>query len=103
MSYPVQGVGISQGTLECRRSLREFERMVLRRFSPNVYVGYYRNGGISLINAATGQSVGDLNLEGHLESLQLERGGTRISINVLSANQVAVVDREKRQVITSWS
>jgi DNA-binding beta-propeller fold protein YncE len=71
------------------------------RRTASVYVGY-GNGGLSLVDAATNQAVGHITLDGHPESFQLERRGPRIFINIPSANQIAVIDRVKRRVMTSW-
>jgi DNA-binding beta-propeller fold protein YncE len=49
-----------------------------------------------------GKIVGEAKLAGHPESFQLERGGSRIFVNVPSANQIAVVDRSAMHVIATW-
>ncbi|MGH7952589.1 MAG: YncE family protein, partial [Limisphaerales bacterium] len=38
----------------------------------------------------------------HPESFQLEQNGNRIFVNVPDAQQVAVIDRDKRAVVATW-
>src|SRR5215467_12830513 len=64
-----------------------------------VYVG---GGGLGIIDAATGDQLGDIRLEGHPESFQLEKSGTRIFVNIPTAQKIVVVDRDKRATTTSW-
>ena len=66
-----------------------------------VYVGY-GSGGLAVIDPAKGAKIGDIPLEGHPESFQLEAKGKRIFINVPKAGHIAVADREKRVVIATW-
>jgi DNA-binding beta-propeller fold protein YncE len=66
-----------------------------------VYVGYGR-GALKILDAATGEAIGDIPLPGHPESFQLERKGSRIFVNVPNSKQIAVVDRVKRSVVASW-
>jgi DNA-binding beta-propeller fold protein YncE len=65
-----------------------------------VYVGY-GNGALAILET-DGKLLGDIRLSGHPESFQLESGGPRIFVNVPSAGQIAVVDRDKRAVVTTW-
>lgn len=51
---------------------------------------------------ASGRRLGEVRLAGHPESFQLESHGRRIFVNVPSAGQVAVVDREKLEVVATW-
>jgi DNA-binding beta-propeller fold protein YncE len=68
-----------------------------------IYVGY-SDGALGILDAATGQRVGDIPLRGHPESFQLEKSGPRIFVNVPTAQHtIAVVDRAKRSVIATWS
>jgi DNA-binding beta-propeller fold protein YncE len=66
-----------------------------------VYVGY-GSGGLGIIDPATGDQLGEIKLEGHPESFQLEKSGTRIFVNIPTAQKIAVVDRDKRATSTSW-
>ncbi|MBI3666221.1 MAG: hypothetical protein HY236_08365, partial [Acidobacteria bacterium] len=69
--------------------------------SKRLYVGYGK-GALGILDAATGQRLGDIKLEGHPESFQLEKYSPRIFVNVPTAGHVAVVDREKRVVAAKW-
>lgn len=66
-----------------------------------IYVGY-SNGALGIIDAASGDRIGEIKLEGHPESFQLEKSGPRIFVNIPTAKQIAVVDRQKRAVIVAW-
>jgi DNA-binding beta-propeller fold protein YncE len=66
-----------------------------------VYVGY-GGGGLAVIDPEKGSRLGDIPLDGHPESFQLESKGKRIFVNVPKSGHIAVVDREKRAVIATW-
>jgi DNA-binding beta-propeller fold protein YncE len=66
-----------------------------------LFVGF-GGGALAAINSGDGKVVGEARLAGHPESFQLERGGSRIFVNVPSAAQVAVVDRGAMKVIATW-
>jgi len=68
-----------------------------RRF----WVGY-GDGGLAAIDAASGKQVADVKLDGHPESFQLETSGKRIFVNVPGAGHVAVIDRQKAEVVAKW-
>jgi DNA-binding beta-propeller fold protein YncE len=68
----------------------------------HIYVGF-GSGGIAVINSAEGKQVGSIKLVAHPEAFELEQHGNRIFANVPNARQVAVIDREKREVITKWN
>jgi DNA-binding beta-propeller fold protein YncE len=66
-----------------------------------IYVGY-GDGALAAIDAKTGAKVADIKLAAHPESFRLETNGMRIFVNVPGADQIAVVDREKKAVIKTW-
>ncbi len=66
-----------------------------------IYVGY-GSGALGIIDPEKGARIGDIPLEAHPESFQLESKGKRIFVNVPKASHIAVVDREKREVIAKW-
>ena len=72
------------------------------RASKRIYVGF-GSGGIGIINAADGKQVGSLKLAAHPEAFELEKDGHRIFVNIPGARHVAVVDREKGEVIATWA
>jgi DNA-binding beta-propeller fold protein YncE len=68
-----------------------------------IYVGY-GEGALGMLDATTGQKLADIPLRGHPESFRLEESGTRIFVNVPTANRtIAVLDRVKRSVIATWT
>ena len=69
--------------------------------SKQVYVGF-GSGGIAVVDAIAGKSIASVKLTGHPEAFELEKQSRRIFVNIPNARQVAVVDREKKQVIATW-
>jgi DNA-binding beta-propeller fold protein YncE len=67
-----------------------------------VYVGY-GDGGLGIIDARNGNHIGDIRLDAHPESFQLEKSGLRIFVNLPDSKKIAVVNRETRTVITTWA
>lgn len=63
----------------------------------------FGSGGIAIINPTEGKQVGSIKLAAHPEAFELEQHGNRIFANVPNARQVAVIDREKREVINKWN
>ena len=66
-----------------------------------VVVGYGK-GALRMLDAASGDSDGDIALVGHPESFQLEANGSRIFVNVPDARHIAIVDRARREVTSTW-
>jgi hypothetical protein len=66
-----------------------------------VYVGF-GSGALAAVNPTEGKTLGEVKLAGHPESFQLERSGSRIFVNVPTADQIAVVDRTTMKVVATW-
>jgi hypothetical protein len=66
-----------------------------------LYVGF-GNGALAAITSSEGKVLGQAKLAGHPESFQLERTGTRIFVNVPTAEHIAVVDRAAMKVLATW-
>ena len=66
-----------------------------------LYVGF-GSGTIAAVDPASGKVLGEAKLMGHPESFQLERSGSRIFVNVPTADQIAVVDRRGMKVVATW-
>src|SRR5262249_11187724 len=65
-----------------------------------VYVGF---GGGALGELDTdGQKIAETKLDAHPESFQLEKGSSRIYVNLPGSRKIAVVQREAHSVATSW-
>ncbi|MGH9355769.1 MAG: YncE family protein, partial [Terriglobia bacterium] len=74
---------------------------------------YVGNGGkdahedycwISIIDTTAGKKVGQIKVDSdRVEAMALEKSGPRMFVNMYSKNAVAVIDREKRAVIATWS
>ena len=73
---------------------------------------YVVNGGreaktptclISIIDTTTGKKIADMTLEtNRLESMAIEKSGSRLFVNMTGINSIGVVDREKRSVVQTW-
>ncbi len=83
------------------KSLEDADNIRYDAAAKYVYIGY-GSGALGILDAANGKHLGDIRLAGHPESFQLEKSGPRIFINVPTANQIAVVDQEKRAVVATW-
>jgi hypothetical protein len=66
-----------------------------------LYVGF-GGGALASINPADGKVLASVKLSGHPESFQLERSGSRIFVNVPTADQIAVVDRGPMKILATW-
>jgi len=66
-----------------------------------IYVGF-GSGGIAIVNAADGKQIGSIKLSAHPEAFELEKNGKRIFVNVPDSRHVAVIDRDKGEVINTW-
>ena len=66
-----------------------------------IYIGF-GSGGIAVVNAPDGKQIGSIKLSAHPEAFALEKQGKRIFVNVPDASHVAVIDREKGEVINKW-
>lgn len=66
-----------------------------------IYIGF-GSGGIAVVNAPDGKQVGSIKLSAHPEAFQLEKNGSRIFVNVPNSRHVAVIDRDKGEVIATW-
>lgn len=74
------------------------------RYDPKagrVYLGY-GSGASRALDAATGDSLGEVKLRAHPESFQLELAGSRVFVNVPDAEAISVVDRAEGRVIGDW-
>jgi DNA-binding beta-propeller fold protein YncE len=73
---------------------------------------YVVNGGreahtpyclISIVDTTSGKKLADMKLDtNRLESMAIENSGQRLFVNMAGANEIGVVDREKREVVQTW-
>jgi DNA-binding beta-propeller fold protein YncE len=61
-----------------------------------------KDGALALIDPATGQKTGQIPTDGHPESFQLERSGTRVFINVPDKKEILVADLASTSVLAHW-
>ena len=62
-----------------------------------VYVGY-GSGALGILDLS-GNKIGDIKLDAHPESFQLEKKGARIFVNLSDSRKIAVVYRKKQHVV----
>lgn len=65
-----------------------------------VYVGF-GDGALGKLDS-DGQKIGEIKLDSHPESFQLEKNSARIYVNLPKSRKIAVLDREKGTVLTTW-
>jgi DNA-binding beta-propeller fold protein YncE len=66
-----------------------------------IIVGY-GDGALGFLDS-DGKKVGEIALDGHPESFQLEKLGTRVFINVPGRRKLEVADMAKNAVVAKWS
>jgi len=70
------------------------------RYDPStgrIYVGY-GPGGIGVIDAGTGELIGDIKLLGHPEAFVIDKDSGNIFVNVPAAKQIEVVDSRQQKI-----
>src|SRR6267143_3439017 len=83
-------------------------------YDPVSKLFYVGNGGrqakqdfcmISIVDTTSGKKIGDIRIDGadRVEAMAIERSGPRMFVNLYNTAAVAVIDREKRAVIATWS
>lgn len=65
-----------------------------------IYVGF-GDGALGELDS-DGQKIGEIKLDSHPESFQLEKNNARIYVNLPKSRKIAVLDREKGTVLTTW-
>jgi DNA-binding beta-propeller fold protein YncE len=68
--------------------------------SGNLWVGY-GEGALGELDPE-GKKVGDIKLDAHPESFQLEKSGSRILVNLPDSRKIGVVDRKTRTMVAEW-
>src|SRR5260370_36994717 len=83
-------------------------------YDPVSKLFYVGNGGkqakedffmISIIDTTSGKKVGDIKIDGadRVEAMAIEHPGPRMFVNLDNKAAVAVIDREKKNFIDTWS
>jgi len=65
-----------------------------------VVVGY-GDGALAFLDS-NGKKTGEISLDGHPESFQLEKAGTRVFVNVPDKKEIEVADSAKNTVLAKW-
>jgi DNA-binding beta-propeller fold protein YncE len=81
-------------------------------YDPKTKYLYIDNGGgdvhetysmLSVVDTTAGRKLADIKIDGDtLEAMSLESSSPRLYVNNKAKNQVDVIDREKRAIVSSW-
>ena len=83
-------------------------RVVYEPHSKLVYVGYGGKdagkdyGEVGIIDAKKDKRIGDIKVVAHPSELLLDRSGTTLFVFIAIANQIQVIDTNKRQIVSTW-
>jgi DNA-binding beta-propeller fold protein YncE len=65
-----------------------------------IYIGY-GSGALGELDS-DGNKVSDVKLDAHPESFQLEKNSSRIYVNLPNSRKIAIVDRERHTILSTW-
>jgi DNA-binding beta-propeller fold protein YncE len=81
-------------------------------YDPSTHYMYVVNGGkdahlpytlVSVVDTTAGKDLADIKVDSDaMEALAVEKSGPRLFVNVTGKDEVAVIDRGKRTVISTW-
>ncbi|MBI3876860.1 MAG: hypothetical protein HY300_13065 [Verrucomicrobia bacterium] len=91
----------SYALLNNLRTLDDADNVRLDPAAKLIYVGY-GDGALGITDPTAAKLIAGIKLPAHPESFQLERQGKRIFVNLPDAKQVAVVDRDERNIVARW-
>jgi DNA-binding beta-propeller fold protein YncE len=83
-------------------------RIVYEPNSKLVYVGYGGKdagkdyGEVGIIDAQNDKHIGDIKVTGHPSELLLNKSGTTLFVFISIADQLQVIDTNKRQLVSTW-
>ncbi len=100
------------GSYALKSSVKLLEDSDSIAYDPATKYLYVDNGGgdvhqtysmISVVDTTAGKKVADIKVDGDtLEAMALESSGSKLYVNNKAKSRVDVIDREKRELITSW-
>lgn len=62
-----------------------------------------KDGALAIIDPVSGEKTGEIATDAHPESFQLEKGGTRVFINVPDKKEILVVDLAGKDAPVHWA
>src|SRR5665213_1820685 len=86
--------------LQTISSLADADNVRYDATSNRIYVGY-GSGALGVFDT-NGVQVANILLDGHPESFQMEKNGSRIFVNVPRDSSIAVIDRAQQKVVAKW-
>lgn len=93
--------GNSYGLLKTVRLGDDADNVRYDAEANRVYVGY-GSGALAALNQE-GDKVSEISLDAHPESFRLEAHGPKIFVNLPGSRKIAVVDRNTKSVVASWT
>jgi hypothetical protein len=103
---------LSGDTLELLDSLKIAVDADPIRYDPAAKILYMINGGkddgkdyslVSVIDTSAGKKLADIKVPGpELEAMAVEPSSRRLYVNIKTYNQVGIIDREKRELVSTW-
>jgi DNA-binding beta-propeller fold protein YncE len=101
--------GTTYAVLKSIKLSEDADAMVYDAANHLLYVG---NGGkeagndyslVTVIDTTKGESVGDIKLPStNLEAMALQKSGSLLYVNMRDKNQIAVVDRKTKSLVSTW-
>jgi hypothetical protein len=90
---------VTKVDLQCR-----LDELQYHPTAKQLFAGCMTDGktGIKVIGIPDGKPLGEIKLPARPQGLVLELKGTRVFANMPSLNKVAVIDREKQTLTTTW-
>jgi DNA-binding beta-propeller fold protein YncE len=69
-----------------------------------LYAGFgdRNSGGLAIIDTSSNQHIGDIKTDARPGGITFEKPGPRIFVNLTGATKLGVLDRKKREQITTW-
>jgi DNA-binding beta-propeller fold protein YncE len=99
-------------TYELLKSVKLLADSDATGYDPNTHYLYIADGGLDakldytfleIVNTDTGEKVGQIKIDSNrLEAMAVEKGGSRLFLNMTEKNSIGVIDRKKEAVAAVW-
>ncbi len=99
-------------TYELLKSVKLLADADATGYDPNTHYLYIADGGLDakldytfleIVNTDTGEKVGQIKIDSNrLEAMAVEKGGSRLFLNMTEKNSIGVIDRKKQAVAAVW-
>ena len=99
-------------TYELLKSIKLLADSDATGYDPNTHYLYIADGGLDaklnytfleIVNTDTGEKVGQIKIDSNrLEAMAVEKGGSRLFLNMTEKNSIGVIDRKNNVVAAVW-